>query len=44
MYIPEFWCGVLAIIGIEILIVITMAIIFIVNDKKEKKDNEKERL
>ena len=44
MYIPEFWCGVLSIIGIEILIVITMAIIFIVNDKKEKKDNEKERL
>ena len=44
MYISEFWCGVLSVIGIEILIVITMAIVLTINDKKEKKNNEKERL
>lgn len=44
MYIPDFWCGVLSTIGVELLIVIIMLVTFAVNDKKRKKNDEKENL
>lgn len=44
MYIPEFWCGVLSVIGIELLVVIIIAVNFTVTDKKRKKNDEKENL
>ena len=35
MYIPEFWCGVLSVIGIEVLIIFIYVIYY--NIRKDKK-------
>ena len=39
MYIPEFWCGVILTILVELIVVFAMSMFAIMRDRKEKRRN-----
>ena len=39
MYIPEFWCGVILTVLVELIVVFAMSMISIMKDRKEKRKN-----
>ena len=40
MYIPEFWCGVILTVLLELIVVFVMSMFATMKDRKEKRRNE----